>query len=188
MGTDIDLSTHTLPPKGVLMEKERDIRREIWESSTGFWEECAFVFRWNILSTSVKSVWSASLNPDVPLLMFWLDACSMGEGSLGVTHCSWMMPICTFTSRRGEICHIVVPYTHVLDKRPLDGLFQSSIWSDFFSSLLILVWNLFCPMTPRWHLLAFWGCIFLKLTPFHPLLTLGLGSSLKWRMFLVGNK
>lgn len=111
----------------------------------GFWEGCVLVFRWNILSTSVKSVWPEGFNPVVPLLMFGLDACSMvREVLVWPTVLGWCQSMLWHQIEVvGEICPTVAPYIRALD-------YEASWWvvliinmKWLFSSLLILVWNLF---------------------------------------------
>lgn len=42
----------------------------------------------------------SSFNSDVPLLTVCLDAFSMADWGLDVTHCSWTTPVCAFPSSR----------------------------------------------------------------------------------------
>lgn len=137
---------------------------------------------------SVKSVWCMSFKSDVPLLMFCLDAFSMGEWGLHVTHCPWVLPVCAFTSSR--VCQVkriasLFRLCVLWVTKPPDGLSPSSIWSDSFHlfsfgvEICSVSWS-YCDVC----LLSVFA-FFLEVHFFQLALTLGLCLSLEWRGFLV---
>lgn len=184
MGANIDLSTQAPPPKGACKIKSEisggKFEKAPWASEKDVYWCLDGIFCRRLLSL---------FDLKVLTLMFlcwcfgWMLVVWVREVLVWPTVLGWCQSMLWRQIEVvGEICPTVAPYIRALD-------YEASWWvvliinrSDFFHLFSFRFEIYFCPLTPVWHLLAFPGCVF------HPPHTLGLCWSLKWRMFLVGNK